>query len=85
MTDPAIDCLEEMVRAAIENRRPVALIVRAEAFKSPREPYTSLSYIEKELQHFRRMCAARGWRMVEVTVKSVEEAAHEIIVLRGQR
>ena len=60
-------------------------IVRAEAFKIPREPYTSLSYIDKELRHFRRMCAARGWRMVEVTGKSVEEAAHEIIVLRGQR
>lgn len=44
-TDPAIDCLEEMVRAAIENRRPVALIVRADSFAkyqpqpTPPSPY----------------------------------------------
>ena len=60
-------------------------IVRAEAFKIPREPYTSLSYIEKELLHFRRMCLKQNWNMVDVTGKSVEEAAHEIIVLRGKQ
>ena len=57
--------------------------VRAEATRIPREPYASLPHIRHELQHALRLSAERGWRVIDVTGKSVEEVAREIIALLG--
>ena len=54
---------------------------RAEATRVPREPYASLPHIRRELQHALRLSTERGWRIINVTGKSVEEVAREIIVL----
>jgi regulator of PEP synthase PpsR (kinase-PPPase family) len=43
--------------------------------------YASPAHVRDELLHAQRLCAARGWRRIDVTAKSVEEAAREIIAL----
>ncbi|MFQ5592726.1 MAG: pyruvate, water dikinase regulatory protein [Anaerolineae bacterium] len=47
--------------------------------------YTDLSSIRLELMHVLEMCHENGWRVVNVTDRSVEEAAVEIINLVEQR
>jgi [pyruvate, water dikinase]-phosphate phosphotransferase / [pyruvate, water dikinase] kinase len=54
---------------------------RADAFNIPEEPYASQTHIRQELIHARRLCRDYGWRQIEVTGKSVEEAARQIIML----
>lgn len=54
---------------------------RAEAFNIPEEPYASPPYIRREMLHARRLSRERKWRQIEVTGKSVEEVAAEIIAL----
>lgn len=56
--------------------------VRADVFKIPAEPYTTLTQIHKELRYARQLSDRCGWRILDVTGKSVEEVAHEIITLR---
>lgn len=58
--------------------------VRAEAFNIPKEPYITLTQIEKELRYARQLSRRYGWRSIDVSGKSVEEVCHEIITLRGQ-
>ncbi|MCE5323709.1 kinase/pyrophosphorylase [bacterium] len=55
--------------------------VRAASLKLPEEPYASIEFIRQELQHARRLCAEHGWRNVDTTDKSVEEATREILTL----
>lgn len=43
--------------------------------------YASPASVHDELLHAQRLCTARGWRRIDVTAKSVEEVAREIIVL----
>jgi regulator of PEP synthase PpsR (kinase-PPPase family) len=52
----------------------------------PTESYASLEQVRKELDYAERLCRAHGWRQIDVTSKSVEEAAREIILLlsRGE-
>ncbi|RME49012.1 MAG: kinase/pyrophosphorylase [Chloroflexi bacterium] len=47
--------------------------------------YTDLSMIRLELMHVLELCHENGWRVVNVTDRSVEEAAVEIINLVEQR
>lgn len=47
--------------------------------------YTDLSSIRLELMHVLEMCHENGWHVVNVTDRSVEEAAVEIINLVEQR
>ncbi len=58
--------------------------VRAEATRIPRQPYASLEHVRRELQYALRLSTERGWRTIDVTGKSVEEAAREIIALLAQ-
>jgi regulator of PEP synthase PpsR (kinase-PPPase family) len=55
--------------------------VRAENFRIPAKAYASLENVRKELRHAERLCAKYGWRQIDVTGKSVEEVAREIVVL----
>jgi regulator of PEP synthase PpsR (kinase-PPPase family) len=55
--------------------------VRADYLAIPPMPYASLENIKKELRHAQRLSTTHGWRQIDVTGKSVEEAAREIVVL----
>jgi regulator of PEP synthase PpsR (kinase-PPPase family) len=43
--------------------------------------YASLEEIRTELAYSHDVCQAQGWRTIDVTGKSVEEVAREILVL----
>jgi [pyruvate, water dikinase]-phosphate phosphotransferase / [pyruvate, water dikinase] kinase len=45
------------------------------------ESYASAERVRKELDYAGQLCKMHGWRQIDVTNKSVEEAAREIIVL----
>lgn len=55
--------------------------VRAEREAIPVESYASLAQAHKELELAKTLCGKYGWRRVDVTSKSVEEAGREIIAL----
>lgn len=55
--------------------------VRANTFAIPAKSYASLESIHKELRHSDRLRRDHGWRQVDVTGKSVEEVAREIVGL----
>jgi hypothetical protein len=56
---------------------------RARAMKMPLEPYASLDHIRRELLHSEQLALERGWCQIDVTGKSVEEVAREVVLLRG--
>jgi regulator of PEP synthase PpsR (kinase-PPPase family) len=53
--------------------------VRAEEDAIPLHPYASLEQIRLELAGMDELCRKYHWRRIDVTAKSVEEAAREII------
>lgn len=55
--------------------------VRADYLAIPQKQYASLENIKKELRYAQRLSANHGWRQIDVTGKSVEEVAREIVVL----
>lgn len=55
--------------------------VRSDSLAIPPQPYASLESIRKELHHAERLCDDHGWRQVDVTGKSVEEVAREVVGL----
>ena len=55
--------------------------VRAEQTAIPLEPYASRERISQELRYCEQLCLRLGWRTIDVTGKSVEEVAREIIAL----
>lgn len=69
-------CLDMSASRLVDLRR-----VRAEALKIPAEPYASLEQVRWELTQARQLCSEHGWKRVDVTGKSVEEATREILTL----
>jgi [pyruvate, water dikinase]-phosphate phosphotransferase / [pyruvate, water dikinase] kinase len=67
-----------MMQAARMRELRVARIERA---KIPGDVYASREEIRRETEYARRLSAERGWRPIDVTGKSVEEVAREIITL----
>lgn len=66
----------------IEPERLLELrLARAAASRLPVEPYATVDYIERELEYAHRLSREHRWRIIDVTGKSVEEVAREIIVL----
>ncbi len=49
----------------------------------PKFPYADVRQIWAELEYARTLCAGAGWPIVDVTDKSIEEVAAEILVLTG--
>jgi [pyruvate, water dikinase]-phosphate phosphotransferase / [pyruvate, water dikinase] kinase len=49
----------------------------------PKFPYADPRQIWAELEYARGLCAAAGWPVVDVTDKSIEEIAGEILLLTG--
>jgi len=49
----------------------------------PKFPYADVRQIFAELEYARALCAGGGWPVVDVTDKSIEEVAAEILVLTG--
>ena len=60
-------------------------LARVDASHLPEEPYASLSHIRRELLLSRHLSRDHGWRQIEVSGKSVEEVAGEIVVLLAAR
>ncbi|MGW8256136.1 MAG: pyruvate, water dikinase regulatory protein [Thermoguttaceae bacterium] len=57
---------------------------RASEEAIPLEPYTALSQINSELDYVRQLCRKHLWQRIDVTGKSVEEVAREIILLLSE-
>ncbi len=73
---------ERVICLAMESNRLAQLRrVRADALAIPSKSYVSLTHVQKELRHSHRLCGIHGWRQVDVTGKSVEEVAREIVAL----
>jgi regulator of PEP synthase PpsR (kinase-PPPase family) len=49
------------------------------------QDYTDMNLIMDEIAHTRRLCARRGWPVIDVTRRSIEETAAEIIKLFHDR
>ena len=69
-------CLTMAEDRLIELRR-----ARAHSSRIPLDPYASPAKVREELLQARALCGRQGWRVVDVTGKSVEEAAREIVFL----
>jgi [pyruvate, water dikinase]-phosphate phosphotransferase / [pyruvate, water dikinase] kinase len=84
---------EELAR--LDPRRVVGLSIKAERLLElrrarlhqmetpPRFPYADPRQIWAELDYAQAQFAQAGWPVVDVTDKSIEEAAAEILVLTG--
>jgi len=55
--------------------------VRAVQTGIPEHPYAALDAVRREVHHAAEVCRKHGWREIDVTGKSVEEAGREIIAL----
>lgn len=71
-----IFCLAMEPSRLLELRR-----VRADYLTIPPTSYASLENIKKELRYAQRLSTNYGWRQIDVTGKSVEEVAREIVGL----
>lgn len=49
------------------------------------QDYTDMNLIMNEIAHTRRLCARRSWPVIDVTRRSIEETAAEIIKLHSDR
>jgi regulator of PEP synthase PpsR (kinase-PPPase family) len=56
-------------------------LARTELLGAPAEAYTTLAEIREEIRHCQHLAVRHRWRQVDVTSKSVEEAAREIAAL----
>jgi hypothetical protein len=84
---------EELSR--VEPRKVVGLTIKAERLLElrrsrlqqmetpPQFPYADVRQIWAELDYARTLCANAGWPVVDVTDKSIEEVAAEILVVTG--
>ncbi len=54
---------------------------RADHLGIHEQPYASLEHIRKELRHSERLSGDYHWRQLDVTGKSIEEVAREIVGL----
>ena len=54
---------------------------RADHLRMPHDPYASTAHIRKELAHANELADRHDWQRVDVTGKSVEEVAREIVAL----
>jgi regulator of PEP synthase PpsR (kinase-PPPase family) len=51
---------------------------------SPGRSYADPDAVERELQAARRLCLQRGWRIIDITGRAVEETASRILELHDQ-
>lgn len=84
---------EELPR--VDPRKVVGLTIRAERLLElrrsrlqqmetpPKFPYADPRQIWAELEYAHNLCARAGWPMVDVTDKSIEEVAAEVLIFTG--
>ena len=84
---------EELFR--VHPRKVVGLTIKAERLLElrrsrlltmetpPKFPYADVRQIWSELEYARKLCVRSGWPVVDVTDKSIEEVAAEVLVLTG--
>jgi regulator of PEP synthase PpsR (kinase-PPPase family) len=58
--------------------------VLAHDIATPSPSYVDRASIAEELAHTRKLCARRGWPMIDVSRKSIEETAASILSLRAE-
>jgi [pyruvate, water dikinase]-phosphate phosphotransferase / [pyruvate, water dikinase] kinase len=68
-------CLMMTPARLVELRR-----ARASYMGLPADPYASLEAIRQEIRFAEDLCSRRAWQRIDVTGKSVEEVAQEILV-----
>lgn len=71
-----IFCLAMSPRRLMELRQ-----VRANYLSIPDDDYADMESIREELRHCQQLCGRYEWQHLDVTGKSVEEMAHEIVLL----
>lgn len=69
------------VNALIEIRRHRLRIIGGEGVATSETAYIDPELVKAELLAARRLCAARGWPVVDVTRRSIEETATTVIQL----
>lgn len=69
-------CLTMSAQRLVELRR-----VRADHMGMGRSTYATAEQVRRELQHAAALCRAHGWTNLDVSGKSVEEVAREIVML----
>jgi regulator of PEP synthase PpsR (kinase-PPPase family) len=69
------------VAALIEIRRHRLRIIGGEGVRTSETAYVDPEAVKAELLAARRLCAARGWPVVDVTRRSIEETATTVIQL----
>jgi regulator of PEP synthase PpsR (kinase-PPPase family) len=69
------------VASLIEIRRHRLRIIGGEGVRQPETAYVDPESVKAELLAARRLCAARGWPVVDVTRRSIEETATTVITL----
>jgi len=84
---------EELTRVSV--RKVIGLTIKPERLLElrrsrlqqmetpPKFPYADVRQIWAELEYARDLCGRAGWPLVDVTDKSVEEVAAEVLVLVG--
>lgn len=77
----------ERVFGLLMNPGRLVELRRARAVQTgiPQQPYASLDAVRREVHHATEVCREHGWREIDVTGKSVEEAGREIIALLPDR
>jgi regulator of PEP synthase PpsR (kinase-PPPase family) len=90
---PGLPLPEQMQR--VDLRKVVGLTIKPERLLElrrsrlsqmetpPAFPYADPRQVLSELEYARQLCGRGGWPMVEVTDKSVEEVAVEVLLLTG--
>lgn len=69
------------VASLIEIRRHRLRIIGGEGVRQPETAYVDPDSVKAELLSARRLCAARGWPVVDVTRRSIEETATTVMQL----
>jgi len=67
--------------ALIEIRRHRLRMIGPASYHISKSSYIDPEAVEAELQAAKRLCAARGWPMVDVTRRSIEETATTVLQL----
>ena len=82
VTKPLVVGLIASSERIVQIRQNRLLILRAQHSGSD---YVDRSAVAEEILHSRKLCALRGWPLIDVTRRSIEETAAAIIALLDER
>ena len=82
VTKPLVVGLIASSERIVQIRQNRLLILRAQHSGSD---YVDRSAVAEEILHSRKLCALRGWPLIDVTRRSIEETAAAVIALLDER